>query len=132
MLHRKLSLSLLASVAALGLAGCAADREVEVTGSVTSAESVSAPITLDFLDVVEGEDAPTSVLTAKLDALGAFTQTVSVSGDKVRVRAVVDNDGDGVCSAGELWAEADATIKDDDTVDPVALALGHTPCPAME
>jgi hypothetical protein len=125
-------LSLLASVAALGLAGCAADREVEVTGSVTSGESVSAPITLDFLDVVEGEDTPKSVLTAKLDALGAFTQTVSVSGDTVRVRAVVDNDGDGVCSAGELWAEADATIKDDDTVDPVALALGHTPCPAME
>ncbi len=132
MLHRKLSLSLFVSVAALGLIGCASDREIEVTGNVTSSETVSTPITLDFLDVVEGEDAPKSVLTAKLDALGAFTQTVSVEGEKVRVRAVVDNDGDGVCSAGELWAEADATIKDDDTVDPVALALGHTPCPAME
>jgi hypothetical protein len=132
MLHSKLGLSLLASVAALGLVGCGSDREVEVTGNVTASETVSAPITLDFLDVVEGEEAPKSVLTAKLDALGAFTQKVNVEGEKVRVRAVVDNDGDGVCSAGELWAEADAAIKEDDTVDPVALALGHAPCPAME
>jgi len=81
---------------------------------------------------VNDEDVPKSVLTAQIDAVGDFTQKVSVSGDKVRVRAVVDMNNDGVCSAGELWAETDAPIKDDDTVDPVALTLGHTPCPAMK
>jgi hypothetical protein len=132
MLHRKLQVSLLAATAALGLAGCASEREVEVTGSVSASEAVSAPIKLDFLDVVDDDEAPTSVLTNELAAPGAFTQTVSVSGDKVRVRAVVDDDGDGACSAGELWAEVDALINDDDTVDPVTLTLGHEPCPAVK
>ena len=132
MLHKNLGMSLLASVAAFALVGCGSDRDVEVSGSVAASEAVSAPITLDFLDIVDDAETPKSVLVAKLDALGEFKQTVSVTGDKVRVRAIVDNDGDGACSAGELWAEADAAIKDDDTVDPVALTLGHTACPAMK
>jgi hypothetical protein len=122
--------------AALAVAGlvtaCSGSRDVEVTGSVNApaGESVSSPIALDFLDVVNDTDTPKSVLTATLDAPGDFTQTVSVSGDKVRVRALVDTNGDGSCSAGELWAETDATIGSDDKVDPVSLTLARSDCPA--
>jgi len=131
-MHRKVLISGAVALAALSSVGCAADRDVEVSGSVAApaSENVSGQITLDFLDVVNDTDVPKSVATTKLDALGEFKQSVSVSGDQVRVRALVDNDGNGACSAGELWAETDATIKDDDTVDPVTLTLGHEACPA--
>jgi hypothetical protein len=134
MMKRSMVVCALSALGALGLVGCGSDREVAVTGSVSAPASttVSGPILLEFSDVVDAEAQPKSVLTSRLDALGSFTETVSVEGDKVRVRAVVDTDGDGACSAGELWAESDATIKDDDTVDPVTLTLGHEPCPAME
>ncbi|HEX5097962.1 MAG TPA: hypothetical protein VFV94_00610 [Polyangiaceae bacterium] len=111
---------------------CASDRDVEVTGSVAApvGQTVSGPITLSFLDVISTDETPKSVAEAKLDAVGEFKQTVTVEGDTVRVRAVVDTDGNGACSAGELWAESDAAIQDDDSVAPVTLTLGTAPCPA--
>jgi hypothetical protein len=117
--------------AALALA-CSGGRDVEVTGSVAApaGQSVSGPITVSFLDVVSTDETPESVAETKLAAAGDFKQTVSVEGDTVRVRAVVDTDGNGACSAGELWAEVDATIQADDTVAPVTLTLGNAPCPA--
>jgi hypothetical protein len=117
--------------AALAMA-CSSGRDVEVTGSVAApaGQSVSGPITVSFLDVISSDEAPKSVAETKLDAVGDFKQTVSVEGDTVRVRAVVDTDGNGACTAGELWAEADAAIQDDDTVAPVTLTLGNAPCPA--
>jgi hypothetical protein len=132
MLERKgLVCAALALASALATA-CSGSRDVEVSGSVSApaGEAVSSPITLDFRDVVNDTDAPKSVLTATLDAPGDFTQTVSVSGDKVRVRALVDANGDGTCSAGELWAETDAPIGDGDKVDPVSLTLARTTCPS--
>lgn len=111
---------------------CASDRDVEVTGSVAApvGQTVSGPITLSFFDVISSDETPESVAETKLDAVGEFKQTVSVEGDTVRVRAVVDTDGNGACSAGELWAESDAAIQDDDSVAPVTLTLGTAPCPA--
>lgn len=134
MLKRTVVVCALGGLSALGLVGCASDREVDVTGSVSAPATgtVSGPITLEFSDVIDAEEQPKSVLTTPLDKPGDFRQTVSIEGDTVRVRAVVDTNGDGVCSAGELWTEADAAIKDDDTVDPIALTLGHEPCPAMK
>jgi hypothetical protein len=119
-------------IASAATFACASDRDVEVTGSVAApaGQAVSGPITLSFLDVVSTEETPKSVAETKLDAVGEFKQTVTVEGDTVRVRAVVDQDGDGACSAGELWAESDAAIKDDDSVMPVNLTLGTAPCPA--
>jgi len=111
---------------------CSSGRDVEVTGSVAAPAGVapSGPITLSFLDVVGDDDTPESVAETKLDTVGEFKQTVTVEGDTVRVRAIVDSDGNGACTAGELWAESDAAVKDDDTVAPVTLTLGTTPCPA--
>lgn len=119
------------AIAGLLATACSGSRDVEVTGSVSApaGESLSSPITLDFLDVVNDSDAPKSVATATLDKPGDFAHTVSVSGDKVRVRAIVDSNGDGSCSAGELWAETDAAIANDDKVDPVSLTLTRGDCP---
>jgi len=119
-------------VAAAMAFGCSSGRDVDVTGSVAApaGEAVSGPITLSFLDVISSDQTPKSVAETKLDAAGEFTQTVSVEGDTVRVRALVDTNGDGACSTGELWAETDAAIGDDDTVAPVSLTLGTAACPA--
>jgi hypothetical protein len=84
-------------------------------------------ITLEFFDL-DGEDME-SVHTATLSAPGAFTETVAVAGDKILVRAVDDVDGDGACSAGELWAEAEAAIDENDEAKAVSLVLSSAPCP---
>jgi hypothetical protein len=117
------------SVAAVA---CSSGRDVEVTGSVAApaGQALQGPIMLSFLDVVSADETPESVAEIKLDTVGEFKQTVSVEGDTVRVRALSDSDGNGACTAGELWAESDATIQDDDTVAPVTLTLGTKPCPA--
>ena len=111
---------------------CSSSREVEVTGEVTAPSSVSLQggILVDFLDIVDEEEAPKSVATANLNAPGPFTQKGDFEGDKILVRAINDKNGDGACSAGEAWAEAEAPIADDDTVAPVKLTLGTAACPA--
>jgi hypothetical protein len=132
MLRNEKVRSVVMVIASAVMFACASDRDVEVTGSVAApaGQAVSGPITLSFLDVVATDEAPKSVAEMKLDTVGEFKQTVTVEGDTVRVRAVVDTNGDGACSPGELWAESDAAIKDDDTVAPVTLTLGTAPCPA--
>lgn len=112
-------------------AGCSSARDVEVTGEVSAPASagVSGKILLDFLDISDA-DAPESVHTQTLDALGAFTATASLEGDEVRIRAIDDDDGNGVCSNGEAWAEVDAAITDDKVAD-VKLELTNAPCPAL-
>jgi hypothetical protein len=44
------------------------------------------------------------------------------------VRAIDDRNGDGTCTDGEAWAEVEATVADDDTVEPVKLELTNAPC----
>jgi len=119
-------------IASTAAVACSSGRDVEVTGSVVAPAgvAVSGPITLSFLDVVADDETPESVAETKLDTVGEFKQTVTVEGDIVRVRAVVDSDGNGACTAGESWAESDAAVQDDDTVAPVTLMLGTAPCPA--
>lgn len=112
--------------AALLLGGCSSSRDVEVTGQVSAAQ-IKGVLTLEFFDV-DGEEAE-SVHTATLSAPGSFTETVSVAGDTIRVRAVDDVDGDGACSAGEMWAEAEAPIDENDETEAVSLVLGAAPCP---
>lgn len=114
------------------LGGCSNARDVEVTGEVAAASNVEVQgvIMLEFFDLID-ESEPSSVKTATLSALGPFTQTLSVEGDNVLIRAINDRNGDGTCSSGEPWAEVESSITED-TVENVVLSLGDKPCPAAE
>ncbi len=116
------------------LAGCGASREVEVTGEVSAPADVQTQgaILVELADVLEASEAPTSVHTATLTAPGKFSEKVELEGDKVRIRAINDRDNNGKCSAGEPWAQVEATIQDDDTVAPVTLRLSNAACPSAE
>jgi hypothetical protein len=120
--------------ASASLVACGSSREVEVTGEVSAGAGVAAdaPVVLDFLDVIADDEAPESVHLATLEAFGAFSETVDLEGDKVLVRAIADADGDQACSAGEAWAEVEAPIADDDSVEPLTLTLTNAPCPTAE
>ena len=121
-------------VVSFAIAGCGASREVEVTGEVSAPADVRAEgaILVELADVLEAGEVPTSVHTVTLTAPGKFSEKVDLEGDKVRVRAINDRDLNGKCSAGEAWAQAEASINDDDTVDPVALRLSNAACPSAE
>ncbi|HEY3499896.1 MAG TPA: hypothetical protein VGK73_34635 [Polyangiaceae bacterium] len=125
---RKLVLAVVGLTGTLAL-GCSSARDVEVTGEVSAAASagVSGKILLDFMDIAD-EETPESVHTQTLDALGTFTATAPVEGDKVRIRAINDKNGDGACTAGEAWAEVDAAIAEDKVAD-VKLELVNQDCP---
>lgn len=113
--------------------GCSSGRDVEVTGSVSAAQSadVSGKILLSFYEVdAEDETVRIHIQDATLEALGDFKETVSVEGSSVMIQAINDRDDDGKCSAGEAWAEIEVQIADDDSVEPVALTLSHAACPA--
>jgi len=107
--------------------GCSASREVEVTGSVSGA-SAQGDVVLEFFDI-DGEEK-TSVHTAKAGSDGTFAEKVDLAGEKVLVRAIGNSDGNGACSAGELWGEVTATIEEDAVK--VALTLSAAPCPKEE
>lgn len=109
--------------------GCGSSREVAIKGQLASNAAVDGPIAVQFFDVVEAEK-PSLVHSIKLEALTAFDEKATVQGNEVLVRAINDRDGNGVCSAGEPWAEVRAAIKDDETIDAVTLDLTAAPCPA--
>jgi hypothetical protein len=113
------------------MVGCNSSREVEVTGEVTAASGtpVSGKIVVDFRDVVAEDEEPKSVATTTIDGLGSFSQKGEFEGDEILVRAINDKDGNGACTAGEAWADAKATIGEDDKVEPVKLALVNAACP---
>ena len=117
----------------LGLLGCSSAREVEVSGKVTAASSVTVgdEVVIQFIDLVgEGADAPSAVAhTTKLSSLGDFDQVVELEGDAVLIRVIDDRNGDGVCSEGEAWGQVRAAI-DQDKVEAVSLMLGTMACPA--
>jgi hypothetical protein len=118
---------------AWGVAGCSSARDVEVSGEVTAPSSLTVgdKVVLDFIDLVGvGTDATQKVAhTAELKSLGDFKETVPLEGDQVRIRAIDDRDGDGACSAGEAWGEAQAEITDGKAVA-TGLMLDAAPCPA--
>jgi len=124
-------LTLISIFGAALLAGCAGTDQYEITGEVSSAQNVSGPISLEFFEIDPADTAAErqSVHQSELQALGSFTETVEVtSGDHIIVVALVDADGDGACTDGELWAETELTPKDDGTVDAVSLELSASPC----
>ena len=130
MLRSMIVRSAFLSVLAFEIAGCSSGRDVEVTGSVSAAQSVQVqgPIVLQFLDVVADDQTPEVAHTMKLDALGPFSQKVPLEGKQVIVRAINDKDGNGACTNGEAWVDVRAEISTDDKVGPVALALVSAEC----
>jgi hypothetical protein len=122
---------IVAAFAMASLYGCAGTEEYEVTGEVASAQTVSGPIALQFFELEDVDDAArVSIKESQLDAPGTFSETVeATSGASIIVSALVDDDGDGACSEGELWAEQ-ALEPDDDGVFPAAqLTLTNAACP---
>ncbi len=117
----------------IAAAACSDTQEVEVTGEVSSAATVSGPISLEFFEIAkDGEDAErVSIKQSQLDALGAFNETLEVSEDIIIVVALEDKDGDGKCTAGELWAEGQQEVTEDGTVPAFALELKADPCPSQ-
>lgn len=133
MKYRNLVVAMGGVCLALAAVGCSSARDVEVSGKVTapSTLTVGDKVVVDFIDVVgEGKDAEKSVAhTAEMKAPGDFKETVALEGDTVLVRAIDDRNGDGKCTAGEAWGETSAKVTDN-KVEPVALVLGTTACPA--
>jgi|SoiMetStandDraft_5_1073268.scaffolds.fasta_scaffold458885_1 hypothetical protein len=115
---------------ALPLVACGSSRDVEVSGQVSAPATVTVqgPIALQFYDLVDAEN-PEKVHSISLETPRAFNEKVALEGDKVRIVAIDDRDNNGACSAGESWAQVEAPIKDDDSIDPVTLTLALSPCP---
>ena len=117
----------------LGLLGCSSERDVEVSGKVTAASSVTVgdTIVIEFIDIVgDGPHAPTSVAhTIKQNTLGDFKATVALEGDRMLIRAIDDRNGDGLCSEGEAWGQIQAAVEQD-KVEAASLMLGTTACPS--
>jgi hypothetical protein len=128
---KKIALTMITLFSAAALAGCTATQEVEVTGEITSAQAVAGPIALEFFEVApDDEEAEReSVLQVELEGLGEFAETVEIAEDaNIVIVALEDADGDGACTDGELWAEAELTPNDDGTVDAGSLELTAAPC----
>jgi hypothetical protein len=123
-----LSFAILSSLAV----ACSGEREIEVTGEVKAptGSSIQA-VTLEFYDLPKEEGGEEKkVDTLKLDKPGEFSKKVSVAGEKIRIFALTDANGDGKCSAGEAWATVEVSIKDDDTLAaPALLELRQLDCP---
>lgn len=121
----------LALITAPALVACSSGRDVTIEGEVVAPASLtqSGAIKVEFIDVLTESERET-VHDIELEGPGAFDATMALEGDKVLIRAILDADGDGACSTGEAWAEAEADIAEDDTVEPVSLTLAVADCPS--
>lgn len=116
---------------ALTSAACEPVREVDAAGEVLAPTGMDAqPVLLQFFDLPRSPGgSETEVRSLRLERPGQFTQRLSVSGDKIRVYALADGDGDGACSPGEAWTSVEARILDNDTLEPLTLTLRAHDCP---
>jgi hypothetical protein len=136
MFNKSVGVTMFALSVASVLAGCSSGRDVEVSGEVKAASTlkISGDIALQFIDIEN--DKQEVVHKRTLSELGTFKESVTLTGDKVLVRAIADADGDGKCSAGEAWAEVEAGVvkgeNDEEIVAGVPLTLSNAPCPASK
>ncbi len=128
---KTIKLTLVPFIIAAFATGCAATDEYAVTGEVTSAATVSGPITLQFYGV-NADDSREEADSVEVDALGSFSATIEVAegSPKVAVMALEDSDDDGACSEGELWAEQEVVPAADGTLPALTLELAAVACPA--
>ena len=113
------------------LAACSTGREVDVTGEITAAQAVAGPISVEFFELAKGVDNAqrVSIKKVELTQTGAFTETIQIGEDIVVAVALVDADGDGKCTNGELWGEAQQEAKADGTFAALQITLTADPCP---
>lgn len=117
-------------IVALSVAsGCSSGRDVEVAGTAAPAPGLSTKgaVIVEVYDLADAED-PKLVGTTKLDAAGKFSSKFTVEGDSLRLRAIDDADGNGACSAGELWGSVEVKVTNDAVKD-AAIELMALPCP---
>ena len=124
----------LATLSLLYATACSGGRDVEVTGSIGSGVAAAEPVRVEFYDVIgEGEDRSLELVhDISLTTEREFAETVALEGDFVLVRAIHDADADGACTEGESWAEQEAAIAEDDSVEAVSLDLKAQACPVQE
>ena len=117
------------------MAGCSNAEPVDVSGELTSAESIQSPILVDFFEVdsTAADAERESVLQVTVDALGPIAETVEADPELTLIaHALVDDDGDGACTEGELWGETELTRNDDGTIAAFVVDLKAQACPAAE
>jgi hypothetical protein len=117
-------------LALIVLAACDVTRDVDVNGEVTATQAVSGRVLLEFFETAEGEAAErVSLEEVEIAGLGPFAETLSISEDILIVRAIVDADGDGACTTGEMWGEAQRSADGDGTFAPFAILAEQRACP---
>ena len=116
--HRRIAALLSSLVLSCFAVACSGERDVEAKGEVKLPTGSSAQsVLVEFYDLPKEEGGEEKkVDSLKLDKAGEFSKTISVAGDKIRIFALADNNGDGTCSQGEAWATVEVSIKDDDTL----------------
>jgi hypothetical protein len=139
---KKQSLGILTAISILGfVAGCSSARDVSLTGTVTADAAVSTgPVRLEFYESqIAGDQQSNPQATPELKfveamplaALGKFSHTVPVEGDKLHLFAFIDADEDDKCTDGEAWGEADVTVQSNDTADATVNIVAQSKCPAL-
>jgi len=130
--------SLMTALTLAAASGCGSSRDVTVSGSVADASPnmANGPIRLEFYEPGGGADAGAStglklVDSTTLTAPGPFQQTVSLSGSKLVVVAVLDANASDTCTDGEAWGESSATVAADDAVNVSVNIVPQTRCPAI-
>lgn len=115
------------------MVGCSNAEPVDVSGELTSTETIASPILVDFFEV-DSTDASAereSVLQVTVDKLGPIAETVEADPElSLIAHALVDADGDGACTEGEIWGETELTRNEDGTIAPFVLNLASQACPA--
>jgi hypothetical protein len=116
------------------LAGCSSGEEYEVTGEVSSAETVSGPISLEFFEVdkADAEAERVSIHEVSLAQLGPVSATIEADPElAIIVVALADANDDGKCTEGELWGETELVKEaDNTTIKPFTVELKAQACPA--
>lgn len=115
------------------MAGCSNAEPVDVAGELTSSESISSPIVVEFFEVdsADAEAERESVHQITVDALGPIAETVEADPELTLIAfGLVDSDGDGACTEGEIWGETELTRNDDGTIADFVLDLKAQACPA--
>ena len=136
---KKQSLGILAIISTLGLAtACGSSRDVALTGTVT-ADSVVAtgPVRVEFFEPQNSGDQAADSKDLKfvdampLDALGKFSHTVPIDGDKIHLFAFIDANKDEKCTDGEAWGQSDVAIQSDDTATATVNIGAQATCPVL-
>jgi hypothetical protein len=120
---------------AMMMTACSNAEPVDVSGELTSSESIDSPILVDFFEV-DAEDSAAereSVFQVTVDGLGPIAETVEADPELTLIaHALVDDDGDGACTEGEIWGETELTRNEDGTIAEFVVDLKAQPCPAAE